>query len=126
MASTPAGATGCSGGSRWISCWRGCGGVPPAGSASGAGRLVESFGSKVLAETYLPKMYAGEWQGTMALTEPQAGSSLGDVKTEALPTDEGHYLLKGQKIFISAGDHDARGLLLHHVANKTKTLVPRQ
>jgi butyryl-CoA dehydrogenase len=51
-------------------------------------------------------MYAGEWQGTMALTEPQAGSSLSDLSTLAEPTAQGYYLLRGQKIFISASDHD--------------------
>lgn len=80
---------------------------------SGAGRLIESFGTEELAETYLPKMYSGHWQGTMALTEPQAGSSLADVKTQAVPTEEGYYLLKGEKIFISAADHDAVDNVVH-------------
>jgi butyryl-CoA dehydrogenase len=73
---------------------------------AGAAHLIESFGSGALKETYIPKMYAGKWQGTMALTEPQAGSSLSDIATLAEPADEGYYLLKGQKIFISASDHD--------------------
>jgi alkylation response protein AidB-like acyl-CoA dehydrogenase len=73
---------------------------------AGAAHLIESFGSDALKETYIPKMYAGEWQGTMALTEPQAGSSLTDIATLAEPTDQGYYLLRGQKIFISASDHD--------------------
>lgn len=73
---------------------------------SGAAHLIESFGSEEQKEIYLPRMFAGEWQGTMALTEPQAGSSLADIKTIAEPTDKGYYLLRGQKIFISASDHD--------------------
>ncbi len=73
---------------------------------SGAAHLIESFGSEEQKEIYLPRMFAGEWQGTMALTEPQAGSSLTDIKTIAEPTDKGYYLLRGQKIFISASDHD--------------------
>ena len=73
---------------------------------AGAAHLLASFGSKELAGTYLPKMYAGEWQGTMALTEPQAGSSLADLRTAATPTAEGHYLIRGQKIFISLAKHD--------------------
>ncbi|MCA1960710.1 MAG: acyl-CoA dehydrogenase, partial [Desulfomonile sp.] len=55
---------------------------------SGAAHLIESFGSQELVDTFIPKMFAGEWQGTMALTEPQAGSSLADVTTQAEPTDQ--------------------------------------
>jgi butyryl-CoA dehydrogenase len=58
-------------------------------------------------------MHAGRWQGTMALTEPEAGSSLADTTTTAEPADEGHYLIKGQKIFISAGDHDGTENVIH-------------
>ncbi len=73
---------------------------------SGAAHLITSFGSQELIDTYVPPMYAGKWQGTMALTEPQAGSSLTDITTTAYPTDEGYYKLKGQKIFISCADYD--------------------
>ncbi len=76
------------------------------GLTSGAAHLIISFGSDELKKYYLPKMYSGQWQGTMALTEPGAGSSLADIKTKAIPTDEGYYLIKGQKIFISGGTHD--------------------
>jgi len=58
-------------------------------------------------------MRAGEWQGTMALTEAEAGSSLSDITTMAEPTGEGYYRIKGQKIFISAGDHDAVENVVH-------------
>ena len=58
-------------------------------------------------------MHAGQWQGTMALTEPEAGSSLSDITTMAEPTDEGYYRIKGQKIFISAGDHDGADNVIH-------------
>jgi alkylation response protein AidB-like acyl-CoA dehydrogenase len=74
--------------------------------SSGAAHLIESFGSQELVLTYVPRMFSGEWQGTMALTEPQAGSSLTDLTTTATPTGEGYYKLRGQKIFISAADHD--------------------
>ncbi len=74
---------------------------------SGAAHLLTSFGSPELIERYVPPMFAGRWQGTMALTEPQAGSSLADVRTVATPTSAGHYLVQGQKIFISCADHDA-------------------
>ncbi len=75
------------------------------GLTVGAGHLIEAFGSDELKERFMTKMYEGEWTGTMALTEPQAGSSLGDIKTSATPTDDGHYLIKGSKIFISGADH---------------------
>lgn len=76
------------------------------GLTSKAARLITSFGSKEQIETWVPNMLAGKWQGTMALTEPQAGSSLADTATTAIPTDSDYYLIQGQKIFISAGDHD--------------------
>ncbi|MBI5844980.1 MAG: acyl-CoA dehydrogenase [Deltaproteobacteria bacterium] len=81
--------------------------------ASGAARLITSFGSKELNEIYVPNMLAGRWQGTMALTEPQAGSSLSDITTEAQPTEEGWYSISGHKIFISAGDHDGAENVVH-------------
>jgi len=83
------------------------------GLTFGAAHLIESFGSKKLYDAYVPKMRAGEWQGTMALTEPEAGSSLADISTLAEPTDNGYYRIKGQKIFISAGDHDGVDNVIH-------------
>ncbi len=83
------------------------------GLTFGASHLIESFGSTELYDTYVPRMRAGEWQGTMALTEPEAGSSLTDITTMAEPTDEGYYRIKGQKIFISAGDHDGVDNVVH-------------
>ena len=79
----------------------------------GAAHLIYSFGNEDLINTYIPKMYAGDWQGTMALTEPQAGSSLTDIATTAVPTDLGYHLMKGQKIFISTGDHDGVQNVVH-------------
>jgi alkylation response protein AidB-like acyl-CoA dehydrogenase len=80
---------------------------------SGAAGLLLAFGSKELRKHYVPRMLSAEWQGTMALTEPEAGSSLSDITTEAVPTDQDHYLIKGQKIFISAGDHNAAENVVH-------------
>ncbi|HEX9603434.1 MAG TPA: acyl-CoA dehydrogenase family protein, partial [Myxococcales bacterium] len=74
------------------------------GLTAGAGHLIEEFGSEWLRQTFLPRMYGGSWSGTMALTEPHAGSSLADVRTRARPTAGGHYLLDGNKVFISGGD----------------------
>jgi alkylation response protein AidB-like acyl-CoA dehydrogenase len=75
--------------------------------STGAAHLILSFGSPELVETYVPKMFAGTWQGTMALTEPQAGSSLTDLKTAAFPEADGSYKIKGQKIFISCSDYES-------------------
>jgi butyryl-CoA dehydrogenase len=83
------------------------------GLTFGASHLIESFGSKELYDRYVPMMRSGEWQGTMALTEPEAGSSLSDITTMAGPTTEGYYSIKGQKIFISAGDHDGVDNVVH-------------
>lgn len=83
------------------------------GLNSGAAHLITAFGSPELSETYVPNLLAGTWQGTMALTEPQAGSSLSDVTTSATPQPDGSYKIKGQKVFISAGDHDAAENIIH-------------
>ena len=87
---------------------------------TGAAHLIISFGSQELQDAYLPKMLAGEWQGTMALTEPQAGSSLSDIATLAEPADKGYYKIRGQKIFISAGDHDGVDNVVHLMLAKIK------
>lgn len=83
------------------------------GLTSGAANLIASFGTPELQETYVPNMLSGKWQGTMALTEPQAGSSLSDVITTATPQPDGTYKIKGQKVFISAGDHDGADNIIH-------------
>jgi butyryl-CoA dehydrogenase len=87
---------------------------------AGAAHLIESFGSEELKETYIPKMFSGQWQGTMALTEPQAGSSLSDITTQAEPTDAGYYKIRGQKIFISAADHDGADNVVHLMLARIK------
>lgn len=86
----------------------------------GAARLIRNFGTQELAQAYIPNMFAGRWQGTMALTEPQAGSSLSDIITSATPTTEGHYLIKGQKIYISGGDHTAADNIVHLLLARIK------
>jgi alkylation response protein AidB-like acyl-CoA dehydrogenase len=80
---------------------------------AGAAHLIYSFGTEDLINAYLPRMHAGQWQGTMALTEPQAGSSLSDITTVAEPGDQGYYRIRGQKIFISTGDHDGVENVVH-------------
>jgi len=90
------------------------------GLTSGAAGLILNFGKEEMKKTYLPKMLSGKWQGTMALTEPEAGSSLSDITTIAEPTDNGYYKIRGQKIFISAGDHDAVENVVHLMLAKIK------
>lgn len=85
------------------------------GLTLGSAELIIAFGNEMLNETYVPSMLEGKWAGTMCLTEPQAGSSLSDVATTAYPTEDGHYLLKGQKIFISGGDHEQSENFVHLV-----------
>ena len=83
------------------------------GLITGSTHLIESFGSKELYDKYVPRMRSGEWQGTMALTEPEAGSSLADITSAATPTQDDYYLIRGQKVFISAGDHDGVENVVH-------------
>jgi 3-(methylthio)propanoyl-CoA dehydrogenase len=80
----------------------------------GAARALELCGSPAQKERFLPQMVSGEWSGTMVLTEPQAGSDLGQVRTRAVP-DGDHYRLFGQKIFITWGDHDLTANTIHMV-----------
>jgi butyryl-CoA dehydrogenase len=77
--------------------------------------LIASFGSKELADTYVPHMLSGKWAGTMCLTEPQAGSSLNDASTSAKDLGDGTYAIKGQKIFISGGDNHFSENIIHLV-----------
>lgn len=79
----------------------------------GAAHLIESFGTQELKETYVAKMYNGEWTGTMALTEPEAGSDLGAIETIAYPLGEQAYKIKGTKTFISWGEHDLTDNIVH-------------
>ncbi|MFL5388016.1 MAG: acyl-CoA dehydrogenase [Myxococcales bacterium] len=86
-----------------------------AGLTSGAAHLVEAFGNDEVRRTFHEPMVSGRWTGTMALTEPHAGSSLADVRTTAtpLPGEPGRYLLRGNKVFISGGDQDFTENIVH-------------
>jgi butyryl-CoA dehydrogenase len=86
-----------------------------AGLTSGAAHLIEAFGSDEVKGRFLAPLYEGRWTGTMALTEPQAGSSLADVATTATPGPDGTFRLRGTKIFISGGDHDLTENIVHLV-----------
>jgi len=81
----------------------------------GAVEALTAHGSDHLKTTYLPKMVSGEWMGSMNLTEPQAGSDLGAMKTRAERRDDGTYRLFGQKIFITYGEHDFTDNIVHLV-----------
>ncbi len=84
----------------------------------GAVHALELAGSDALKNTYLEKMVAGQWTGTMNLTEPQAGSDLALVRTRAVPQGD-HYLISGQKIFITYGEHDLAENIVHLVLART-------
>ena len=85
----------------------------------GAGMALNSYASQEQKETYLPKIYSGEWSGTMCLTEPHAGTDLGIIKTKAEPNADGTYNITGTKIFITGGDHDLAENIIHLVLAKT-------
>lgn len=81
----------------------------------GAAEALNAFGSDALKARYLPRLATGEWTGTMVLTEPQAGSDLGLIKTRAEPAGDGTYRIRGTKIFITYGEHDLTDNIVHFV-----------
>ncbi len=90
------------------------------GLTAGAARVILHYGAPGQRELFAGKLFAGEWGGTMCLTESGAGSSVGDNRCKATPTDEeGVYLLEGEKIFISGGDQDLTDNILHLVLART-------
>ncbi len=81
---------------------------------SGAADLIQSFGDDKLKAMFLPKMMDGTWSGTMCLTEPSAGSDVGDILSKAYPTDNPRiFKIKGSKIFITGGDNDFTENIIH-------------
>ncbi len=85
------------------------------GLTNGAVAALTVHGGEDLKSRYLPKMTTGEWTGTMCLTEPHCGTDLGLIKTRAVPSADGSYAITGQKIFISAGEHDLAENIVHLV-----------
>ena len=81
----------------------------------GAVEALAHYGSDELKQTYLAKLVSGEWMGTMHLTEPQAGSDLGALRTKAERAGDGTYRIFGQKIFITYGEHDLTDNIIHFV-----------
>lgn len=91
-----------------------------AGLTAGVARVILKHGAEDRREFFAGKLFSGEWGGTMCLTESGAGSSVGDNRCKAAPTDEeGAYLLEGEKIFISSGDQDLTDNILHLVLART-------
>ena len=85
------------------------------GLSHGAYEALHVHGSDVQKKQYLPKLTSGEWTGTMCLTEPHCGTDLGMLRTKAEPAEGGSYRITGNKIFISAGEHDMAENILHLV-----------
>ena len=88
------------------------------GLTHGAASDILAHGSQEQKETYLPKMVSCEWTGTMNLTEPHCGTDLGLMRTKAEPQGDGSFKISGQKIFISAGEHDMAENIIHLVLAK--------
>ena len=81
----------------------------------GAADMLNAFGSDEQKARFLPPMIEGRWFGTMCLSEPQAGSSLSDIRTRAEPTADGHYLISGNKMWISGGEQELSENIVHMV-----------
>ncbi len=89
------------------------------GLTTGAADLIHSFGTDEMKQLYLERMYSGEWAGTMCLTEPQAGSAVGDTQCRA-KKDGDHYTMVGTKSFITSGDHNYTDNIIHMVLARTE------
>lgn len=90
------------------------------GLTHAAGHLIETFGSDEMKQKYVEKMYTGIFGGTMCLTEPHAGTAVGDLRTSATPQDDGTFLIEGNKIWISGGDADFYSNVIHLVLARVK------
>ncbi len=88
------------------------------GLTHGAYSAIHAHGTEEQKAKYLPKMVSCEWTGTMNLTEPHCGTDLGLMRTKAVPQEDGTYKISGQKIFISAGEHDLADNIIHLVLAK--------
>ncbi|MEA3066370.1 MAG: 3-(methylsulfanyl)propanoyl-CoA dehydrogenase [Sphingomonadales bacterium] len=92
--------------------------------SAGAVEALRHHGSPELQAQWLPRLVTGEWTGTMNLTEPQAGSDVGALKSRAEPAGDGSWRIVGQKIFITFGDHDLAGNIVHLVLARTPGAPP--
>src|SRR5258708_8750677 len=98
-------------------------GLGPLLTMAGVDALV-AHGSDELKRVYLPKLIWGEWMGTMQLTEPQAGSDVGALRTRAERAADGSYRITGQKIFITYGEHDLTDNIIHLVLARLPDAPP--
>lgn len=89
-----------------------------------ASHVIQKLGGEHLRNIYVQKMNSGQWAGTMCLTEPQAGSAVGDARTTATPVGDGTYKIVGNKIFISSGMHDLTENIIHLVLARTPNAPP--
>ena len=85
----------------------------------GAIDMLRHHSDEAQKEIFLPKMVSGEWTGTMNLTEPEAGSDVGALRTKAVPAEDGTWRISGTKIFISFGEHDMADNIIHLVLART-------
>ncbi len=94
-------------------------------ATTGASGLIRDFGNEKVKNIFLPKMFSGQWAGTMDLTEPNSGSDVGDIITKATPTDEpGVYKIVGTKCFITGGDQDITENIVHLTLARIEGCVP--
>ncbi|WP_366921576.1 acyl-CoA dehydrogenase [Metallumcola ferriviriculae] len=95
------------------------------GLTSGSAGLIQAFGDQAVKEMFLPKMFSGDWAGTMCLTETGGGSDVGDLLTKAYPTDDPRvYKIRGTKCFISQGDHELTENIVHLVLARVDGAAP--
>src|SRR5437868_129625 len=90
----------------------------------GAAEALANYGTDELKKIFLPKLISGEWMGTMQLTEPQAGSDVGALRTKAVRAADGSYRITGQKIFITYGEHDLTDNIIHFVLARLPDAPP--
>jgi alkylation response protein AidB-like acyl-CoA dehydrogenase len=94
------------------------------GLTKGVANLIEAHADETQKRRYLEPLVAGHWFGTMCLSEPHAGSSLADIRTRAVPSGDGDYLIEGAKMWISAGDHELSANIVHMVLAKLPDAPP--
>lgn len=87
--------------------------------AQGTSQILRKYGTEEQCQRYIENLATGKWTCSMSLTEPAAGSDLGEIKTKAIPQADGSYLIKGQKIYITYGEHDMAENIVHFVLAKT-------
>ncbi|MGH8481602.1 MAG: acyl-CoA dehydrogenase N-terminal domain-containing protein, partial [Nevskiaceae bacterium] len=94
------------------------------GLTIGCFEALHANASELIKQFYLPRLCTGEWSGTMCITEPQAGTDVGAIKTRATAQADGSYQIEGSKIFISSGEHDLAGNIVHFVLARLSDSPP--